>query len=152
LPAAVHSLAIDGEDDSYPHLHVVVIDMDSQQRLCIPAYGADGEKVNKLVQALHIEGLYQGVAWVEIDNAKVIAFHGHHTGKLAKWIIARRRRITAGQLGKPIGQMSDAAVAQIVGCLLKMHAERPASTLTAPELKKVKQLAGALNVPIPKGL
>ena len=64
----------------------------------------------------------------------------------------RIRRVEKRRLGKPIGQLSDRALGEIVACLLKLHAARPASTLADDELKKVKKLAAALGVKLPAGL
>lgn len=152
MPAHVHQLTIAGQDDDFGHLHLVVIHIDADQRLCIPAYDTAGQKVNDLVNALHSNGIFQGVGWIEIDNAKEIKFHGKWTGKLAKWVPYKLSRVEKSRLGKPIGEMSDKGLAQVVECLLKLHAAKPYSTLTEEELKKVKRVAKGLGVVVPAGI
>lgn len=152
MPADIYQITIGGEDDDFGHLHVVIIDIDADQRLCIPAYDATKQKVTALCDALHALGIYQGVGWVEIDNAKEATFTGKWTGKLARWVTYRIRRVEKRRMGKPVGQLSDRGLADIVACLLNLHAARPASTLTDDELKKVKKLAGHLGVKVPAGL
>ena len=153
LPAHIHQIAIAGEDDDFGHLHVVIVEIDSNQRLFIPAYDAAKAKVTQLCETLHKGGIYEGVGWVEIDNAKEVTFYDPKwTGKLARWVAYKRRRIEKRTLGKPIGEISDRALGEIIECLLRLHAQRPASTLTDDELKKVKKLAAQLGVNVPAGL
>lgn len=154
MPAQIYQISIDGEDDDFAHLHVLVIDIDAEQRLFVPAYDAAKPKVTALCNTLHQQGIYQGVGWVDIDNAKEVTFHDptKWTGKLARWVPYKRRRIEKRSLRKPVGEISDVGLAKIVECLLNLHAQRPSSTLTDDELKKVKKLAGQLGVKIPAGL
>lgn len=154
MPADIYQIKIDAEDDDYAHVHVVIIDIDADQRLFIPAYDAAKEKVTRLCQILHKEGIYEGVGWIEIDNAKEVTFDdpSKWKGKPARWVTYKPRRIEKRTLRRRIGEISDTGLAKIVECLLKLHAERPASTLTDDELKKVKKLATQLGVKTPKGL
>ena len=152
MPADIHQITIEGQDDDFGHLHVVIIEIDSNQLLCIPAYDASKQKVAQLCDVLHQNGIYQGVGWVEIDNAREVTFQGNWTGKLARWVPYRLRRVEKRLLPTPIGELSDRGLSDIVQCLLKLHAERPNSTLADDEMKKVKKLAKQLGVKIPSGV
>ena len=155
MPADIFQIIVDGEDDDFGHLHVVIIEIDSQQRLFIPAYDAKKEKVTRRCDALHKRGIYQDVGWLEMDNAKYITFDDPKkwTGKLARWMTFTIRRLEKANVPrKRVGEMSDEGLAKIVACLLKLHAERPGSTLADDELPKVKKLAAHLGVKVPAGL
>jgi hypothetical protein len=152
LPADVYQIALAGQDDGFGHLHVVVIDIDADQLLCVPAYGSDGASVSQLTALLHARGIFEGTGWVEIDNRIEIQFVGSFSGKLAKWVPYKVRRLERRHLRKPVGQMSNNGLAKIVECLLNFHAHQPGSALADDELKKVKRLAAALGVRIPKGI
>jgi hypothetical protein len=151
LPAQVYQAAIDGEDDDFAHLHVVVIEIDANQRLCIPAYDAAKPKVTSLCEALHKQGIYEGIGWIELDNAKVITFRNpsQWTGKIARWVTYKPRRIERRNLRKLVGEISDLGLAAIVEALLRLQAARPHATLARDELKKVKTLARQLGVKLP---
>jgi hypothetical protein len=154
LPADIFQINVEGEDDNFAHLHVVIINIDAQQRLFVPAYDATKEKVTDLCDALHKRGIYEGIGWIELDNAKEVKFDDPKkwTGKLARWVPYKLRRIERRNLSKRIGEISDAGLGKVVECLLKLHAEKPASTLADDELPKVKKLATQLGVKIPPGI
>ncbi len=149
MPADVYSLTVAGRDDDFAHLFVVVAATAGGQRLCIPGYGSDGEKVNRLVNGMHRQGIYEGVGWVELDNRVEVVFRRNYTGKEAKWVPYKLERIEQRRLRNPVGQMRDMGLARIVDSLVQLHMVYPGSTINDEELPLVRQLAITLGLTLP---
>ena len=78
-----------------PHLYVVVLEFTGNQDcIVVPAFSADGHMVNEVIQARLDEGNRIDEIVVTLDNARYIQFIGHHTGKIAYWLVSDADRLS----------------------------------------------------------
>ncbi len=127
-----------------PHLYVVVLEFTGNKDcIVVPAFSADGFMVNQIIQARLDQGARLDEIVVTVDNSSCIQFSGHHTGKIAHWLVsdADRLLISDVQGAKFIGTMDSAALGAIAAGLLNFA---PNVTRFSPNV--VKKLRKLINI------
>jgi hypothetical protein len=123
MQGSVHKLTLADQDSGQPHLYVVILAF-SGNRDCIvvPAYSAEGFKINEYLNASRKAGMPDDKLFVKLDNAAHIDFTCYFPPKEAVWCTARHRRISQ-HLRLPsnrIGQMKASGIIPIVEALLAL--------------------------------
>jgi hypothetical protein len=130
------------EHGNLPHPFVVVLEFSGNADcLVVPAFSADGHKVNDIIQARLDEGHRLDQIAVTMDNAQYVQFDTSHTGKLAHWLVADFDRMAISDIRKypKIGSMNAAGLKLIAAGLLSFA---PCTyRLSKAAQKKLRQLA-----------
>jgi len=126
-----------------PHLYVVVLEFSGNQDcIVVPAFSADGHKVNEVIQARLDEGNRIDQIVVTLDNAQYIQFVSQHTGKIAHWLVSDADRLPLAELAgyALVGVMQHDGLRELAKGLLNFA---PNSTrFSSAAVKKLRKLAG----------
>jgi hypothetical protein len=122
----IHSIPIQGEQDNFPHLHVVIVELRGQC-LVFPGFDAGGYELQKTLKALEKQGLFRHEAGVELDNAQRVKFVAGRSGKMCFWLLARRIPLSAADLQRhrKIGEMDAKGLWELAEGILRLHAAKP---------------------------
>jgi hypothetical protein len=126
-----------------PHLYVVVLEFSGNKDcIVVPAFSAEGHKVNEVIQARLEQGDRLDQITVTLDNGAHIQFTGHHTGKLAHWLVSDADRLPIAEVEAHslIGRMDEAGLKLIASGLLSFAAT--SVRFSRVVIKKLRQLAG----------
>jgi hypothetical protein len=130
-----------GSYGGQPHLYVVVLEFSGNKDcIIVPAFSADGFKVNQVIQARLAAGNRIDQIAVLLDNAKHISFTSSHSGKEAYWLVSDADRIAlnAVQAQRLVGTMDDAGIKAIAEGLLNFAPNT--MRFSAAVLKKLRKL------------
>jgi hypothetical protein len=126
-----------------PHLYVVVLEFSGNQDcIVVPAFGAEGHKVNEVIQARLDEGNRLDQIVVTLDNAAHVRFVAPHTGKLAHWLVSDPDRLPIAEVPRHtlVGTMDQEGLRRIAEGLLNFAAT--SVRFSQAVLKKLRKLAG----------
>ena len=143
MQGRIYRVKLVGEYDELHHPFVVVLEFSgSRDCLVVPAFDAEGYKVNDSVAAFVASGYPPDTIFVELDNARFVSFRSAHTGKTAKWMVARYTRLSISVLNacECIGTMNAEGLSDIANGLLRLAGSRP-QRFSPSALKKLKQIA-----------
>src|SRR5699024_8271173 len=90
--------------------------------ICIPAYSAQGYKVNQTIEVLQQQYAAAHRVHITLDNAAHVQFSSGHTPKRAHWLVAGFRRLPQSFVlsSELIGRMDVAGMKKLCECLLEL--------------------------------
>ena len=144
----IYRIPIQGYAQNLPHPHVVLIELDKECWI-IPAFGADGPEIERLLNAHEVMGFNRADVAVHMDNGKHVSYHGNFTGIVAYWAVARALKVTKAHLAtcEHLGQMKDDGLLLIAQAVARLAKSKP--DFISPALqKKVRKLIESLSVEV----
>ena len=115
MTGEIFDIPIQGYHHNDPHPHVVVVELDKECWV-VPAFGSEGVEIDMWLDDFCLAGYPRGLCYVEMDNSEHVHWADGRSGKQAKWVIARARKLAKGQFRhrQPSGHMGVAGLSQIV--------------------------------------
>jgi hypothetical protein len=128
MHGALYDIPIRGLHDNLRHPHLVAVEY-GRNCLCIPAFTAGGHELERTLKSLERENIFRHECSVELDNARYITFFDGRTPHFAVWIAARRQILSTSFVStlRPVGQMNDQGMLQVLECILEWHKNRPSN-------------------------
>ncbi len=152
MTGGVYDIPIQGYHNNKTHPHVVIIELD-KDCWCIPAFGSEGVELAMTLDGFELAGYPRENCYVELNNEHAVQWADGRPGKLAKWLLARARKLTKGMFKHhvPCGQMSEQALCDLLNGWLTLD-EKTGGDICSPHLrkklkKKLTELQGSIDKP-----